>query len=117
VRGEVTKILESARRDKVIGNSLEAAVNLFAGKDLYIFLGNLLGDLPNIFIVSGVTLANIEDAPTGAKANDTMPELVVSVSPAGGKKCERCWMYHEGVGADAEHQTLCPRCAAVIKGA
>jgi isoleucyl-tRNA synthetase len=117
VRSEVTKILETARRDKVIGNSLEAAVDLFAGKDLYSFLGNLLGDLANIFIVSGVTLSSLEEAPAGTQANDAMPELVISVRPAGGKKCERCWMYQEGVGADAEHQTLCPRCAEVIKKA
>jgi isoleucyl-tRNA synthetase len=115
VRGEVTKILEAARRDKVIGNSLEAAVDLFAGKDLYGFFENQLSELPNVFIVSEVTLAKLEDAPAVAQDSDTMPELVISVRPAGGEKCERCWMYHEGVGADAEHQTLCPRCAEVIK--
>ena len=32
VRGEVTRALEAARRDKVIGNSLEAAVELYAGE-------------------------------------------------------------------------------------
>jgi isoleucyl-tRNA synthetase len=117
VRGEVTKVLEAARRDKVIGNSLEAAVDLFAGSDLNGFLGNQLSELPNVFIVSGVTLASLEDAPPGAQGNDAIPELVISVRPAGGEKCERCWMYHEGVGADTEHQTLCPRCAAVVKGA
>jgi isoleucyl-tRNA synthetase len=115
VRGEVTKVLEAARRDKVIGNSLEAAVDLFAGKDLYIFLENLMVDLANVFIVSQVTLAKLEYAPATAQGSDTMPELGILVRPAGGEKCERCWMYNEGVGADAEHQTLCPRCAAVIK--
>jgi len=117
VRGEATKVLEAARRDKVIGNSLEAAVDLFAGKDLYSFLENQLSDLPNVFIISDVTLANLEDAPAGAQSSETIPELVISVRPAGGEKCERCWMYNEAVGTDAEHQTLCPRCAEVIRGA
>ncbi|MDD4335085.1 MAG: class I tRNA ligase family protein, partial [Desulfotomaculaceae bacterium] len=116
VRSEVTKALESARRDKAIGNSLEAAVELYLDKGLRSFLEPLAGDLPVLFIVSGVTLAATADAPAGAKENDTVPGLLISVRPADGVKCERCWMYHEEVGADAEHKSLCPRCAAVMKG-
>jgi len=108
-------VLESARRDKVIGNSLEAAVELYTGKELRSFLEPMAGELPAIFIVSGVTLAGLEDAPAGAQVNDTIPELIISVSPAAGGKCERCWMYHEEVGSDAEHKALCPRCAGVMK--
>lgn len=115
VRGEVTKVLEAARRDKVIGNSLEAEVKLYAGKGLRSFLETMAGDLAAVFIVSGVALADLEDAPVGAQANDAIPGLVISVSPAAGQKCERCWMYHEEVGADPEHNTLCPRCAGVMK--
>jgi isoleucyl-tRNA synthetase len=115
VRSEVTRVLESARRDKVIGNSLEAAVELYLGKELRSFLEAMAGDLAAVFIVSRVTLSELGDAPAGAQANESIPELVISVRPAGGSKCERCWMYHEDVGADAEHKTLCPRCAGVMK--
>lgn len=116
VRSEVTKALETARRDKVIGNSLEAAVELFAGRELYNFLEPMAGELATIFIVSDVTLARLGNEPENARRIESMPELAISVRTAGGNKCERCWMYHEGVGADIEHPTLCPRCSRVIKG-
>jgi isoleucyl-tRNA synthetase len=115
VRGEVTKVLEASRRDKVIGNSLEAAVNLYAGDDLYSFLNSMAGELATVFIVSGAALRRLDEAPGDARRSESLPDLAVSVQPAKGRKCERCWMYHEGVGADAEHPTICPRCAAAIR--
>ena len=115
VRGEVTRVLEVARRDKSIGNSLEAAVNLYADKELLDFLTPELPELATLFIVSQVTLNSLDNAPAGVVKPDSLPELAIAVTKAAGEKCERCWMYHEGVGADKEHPTICPRCAAAIK--
>lgn len=115
VRGEITRALEEARREKVIGNSLEAAVELYAGAQLYDFLKPAADDLATIFIVSQATLKPVAEAPAGARVIETMPDLAVVVKPASGQKCERCWMYHEKVGVDQEHPALCPRCAGVIK--
>ena len=42
-------------------------------------------------------------------------DLKVTVKPAAGHKCERCWVYSDTVGQDPEHPTLCTRCAAVVK--
>ena len=55
VRGEVTRALESARRDKVIGNSLEAAVDLYLAKNCAASL-NLSRRPAVLFIVSEVKL-------------------------------------------------------------
>ncbi|MCL6635213.1 MAG: class I tRNA ligase family protein, partial [Peptococcaceae bacterium] len=115
VRGEVTRALEAARRDRVIGNSLEAAVALYAGNDLYSFLEPLAGDLATVFIVSAVHLRRLDEAPDGAQRSGSVPELALAVEHARGHKCERCWMYHEGVGTDPDHPAICPRCAQVIK--
>ncbi|MBP9537139.1 MAG: hypothetical protein KBF02_02920 [Negativicutes bacterium] len=41
--------------------------------------------------------------------------LAVNVVLATGQKCERCWIYSDSVGAEAEHSTLCKRCADVVK--
>ena len=41
--------------------------------------------------------------------------LRVTVTPAAGKKCVRCWRWREDVGADAKHPELCGRCAEVIE--
>ena len=46
---------------------------------------------------------------------DSISGIHVGVSRALGKKCERCWYYSENVGEDNEHNTLCLRCANVVK--
>ena len=38
-----------------------------------------------------------------------------TVTKAKGEKCERCWIYSEELGTDANHPTLCPRCTEVMK--
>ena len=115
VRGEVTRTLEAARRDKRIGNSLEAAVDVYAGGDLYDFLAAEAGQLAILFIVSEVKLHRLAGAPAGLPPLETMPDLAVSVRTAPGQKCERCWTYHEGVGTEPEHPTICPRCAEALR--
>ncbi|WP_066634862.1 isoleucine--tRNA ligase [Desulfolucanica intricata] len=116
VRNEVIRILEGARRQKVIGNSLEAKVVLYLEKDLFEFLNPLKDELATIFIVSAVDLVSGHDnLPENAIRSETIPELTVAVSRMSGEKCERCWMYHEEVGVDEEHPGLCPRCAGVVK--
>lgn len=114
VRREVLKALETARSGKVIGNALEARIELFAGEQIHRLLQPMAGELATIFIVSKVKLLPFSEAPAAAQQAEDM-ELAVSVKPAAGSKCERCWMYHEDIGRDAEHPTLCPRCAGVVK--
>ena len=41
--------------------------------------------------------------------------LSVTVAPARGVKCARCWKVLSSVGTVEGHDTLCPRCAAVVK--
>ena len=41
--------------------------------------------------------------------------LSVTVAPAQGVKCARCWKVLPTVGSDAQHPDLCPRCASVVK--
>ncbi|MGQ9557402.1 MAG: isoleucine--tRNA ligase [Desulfurispora sp.] len=113
VRAVVTRALEKARQEKLIGNSLEAAVQLYADGALREFLQPLQEELPAVFIVSGVELAS-GPAPSGASSAEELPGLAVQVQRAAGEKCQRCWMYHPVVGHDAAHPALCPRCAAVV---
>ena len=40
--------------------------------------------------------------------------VVVGVSRAPGKKCERCWNYSESVGEHPVHEGLCERCVPVL---
>ncbi|HTL61661.1 MAG TPA: isoleucine--tRNA ligase [Nitrospira sp.] len=104
LRTTVQAALEEQRRNKVIGSSLEAVVEVWADSDTYAFLRPYEHDLAALFIVSGVLL---KAAP--------QTELRVIVSKATAKKCERCWNYREAVGADATHPTLCDRCVEAVQ--
>lgn len=115
MRGEITKALENARRAKTIGHSLDAAVELFADGEEYSRLTAIEGDLATILIVSGVrVIEGTGKAPADAYRADGLA-LAVTVAPASGGKCERCWIYSDTVTQDAEHQSLCERCAGVVK--
>jgi isoleucyl-tRNA synthetase len=105
-RSQVQGVLEASRRDKVIGSSLEAHVQLQADADTYRFLHQYEKDLSTIFIVSKVTLT------TGSGGEGPL-HVTVEKSTAG--KCERCWNYREAVGANAAHPTLCDRCVEAIR--
>jgi isoleucyl-tRNA synthetase len=104
VREEVTKTLERARRDKVIGHPLDAAVTVKAPPKLYDFLHEFGPELREIFIVSQVSLENTGDP----------SELTIEVGRAEGAKCQRCWVYDPSVGTNKEHPEICQRCLQTI---
>jgi isoleucyl-tRNA synthetase len=106
IRTMVTKVLEEARKEKVIGLSLDAQVHLYLPEKIFPFLECYEKDLKSIFIVSSVTLHLAKDE----------KEVRAEVSPAEGKKCERCWNYDVTVGAHKERETICQRCVEAIQG-
>jgi len=114
VREEVARHLETARKEKRIGNALEAAVGIQAAPALFAFLSDKEDLLPALFIVSQVRLSE-QQAPDPAEKQAPDTEMTVMVSAACGLKCERCWMYSPQVGHSAAHPTLCPRCIAVVE--
>ena len=102
VRTAVNAALETARNEKKIGKSLEAQVDVTVPAEDSFLAEMDAGQLADLFIVSQAKVA------VGG-------ELAVSVAPAEGEKCERCWKHHPLVGSHAKHPTLCPRCAGVIE--
>ena len=115
IRGEITKVLETARRNKVIGHSLDANVTVYADGEAFDQLVAMNKELANILIVSNINvLEHVEQAPEHASRIPNM-ELAIIVTQAEGEKCERCWIYSDTVGHAAEHATLCQRCANVVE--
>ena len=112
VRSEITKALEGARRDKIIGHPLEASVMVKATGSLAEFLADKWDTLKMISIVS--ELQQTDDLGEDAYVSEVVPELQVSVLPAAGGKCERCWLRSETVGDASEHPELCSRCTSVV---
>lgn len=112
IRDDVKKALEIARKEKVIGSSLDAKVRLFCDGELYDFVSSLKEELIPVFIVSQL---EIEKGGKGDYVGEAVPELSVTVSHAEGEKCARCWCYSNTVGTCADHPDLCSRCAAVME--
>ena len=118
LRNDVNAVLETARADKKIGKALEACVTLHAGDDeAASALVETMGlNLAELFIVSQCVVSNAAPAEGSVTGQGTaFPGLTVEVAEAQGAKCERCWMQSTTVGADADHPTLCARCAQVVR--
>jgi isoleucyl-tRNA synthetase len=95
VRDAVLKALDAARAEKLIGAPLEARVLLERSP----LLEEYLPDLPGLFIVSQVELAD---------------QGSVTITRATGVKCERCWKYTEDVGSSPDLPTACAACAEAV---
>ncbi|MEN8140149.1 MAG: isoleucine--tRNA ligase [Thermodesulfobacteriota bacterium] len=115
VRAEITRALELARRDKVIGHPLEAEVWLQVEEDddLAEFLAARWPVLADIANVSALRLN--EGHLEGGVKGEELSGLALLVQPASGEKCERCWIRSESVGESAAHPTICARCLAVVE--
>ena len=112
LRDEVLKALEEARNEKKIGKSLTAQLHIYADSDAKALLENV-ANLEKLFIVSGAKVAGTKaEAPAEAKVYE---ELAISVSPAEGETCERCWQVKTDVGSDSSYPTLCASCAETVK--
>jgi isoleucyl-tRNA synthetase len=104
VREEVMRALEEARVAKLIGGSLEAAVDITASGKTYDLLAGYGDYLRFVFIVSQVSLTK---ADTG--------DVSIKVRRAEGKKCERCWNYSTHVGESTRYPTVCERCVQALE--
>jgi isoleucyl-tRNA synthetase len=114
IKTDVARELEKMRAAKLIGNSLEASVNLYTENEgLWQFLKSYENDLPMIFIVSEVRLDR-NSTPKAVKGELTQ-ELWIECSVSQHKKCERCWNFRESVGLNKDHSTICDRCIAAIQ--
>ncbi len=116
VRSELTKALELARREKIIGHPLEAEVLMNVSSDLKTFLENEWNTLKEISIISELTY--VEDfTQTGIEpyVSSEIEGLSIGVRPAKGEKCERCWIRSTSVGDNSEHPIICSRCCSVVE--
>ncbi|MCH8332880.1 class I tRNA ligase family protein, partial [Candidatus Sumerlaeota bacterium] len=108
LRDEVALALEEARRDKSIGHSLDSALEILPRNEAEAdFFAENVALLKMLLIVSDVRVSPVAGGQDDGKR--------ISVSPAPGEKCERCWMKDPRVGQDPEHPGLCPRCSDVMR--
>ena len=110
IRSEVTREIETLRKNGQIGSSIEADVTLYTdGADLLEFLKTYEKELATILKVSSVKVVK---KPVAQKAEGM--QLAVEIAKSGNQKCARCWNYTGDVGRTTAHPTLCGRCVAVV---
>ena len=99
-RDAVNLQLEAKRKEKAITANLSAKVRVTADGDNAKWLSEYKDFLPTLFGVSQVELAP--------------GPFAVSVEPATGTKCERCWRYVPEVSRQADREGLCQRCVDAL---
>ena len=114
VRDEVKKKLENARKNKVIGSSLEAEVKIYANDDITATLAALEDELRFVLLVSKCEVLPLADGADAEKAD--IDGLAVTVVATAEEKCERCWHRVPGIGSVSGHPGICKRCAENIDG-
>ena len=99
IRAAVNAAIEPARKDKIVGSSLEAAPIVTLDTVTAAHVGSM--DLAELCITS-----TMRSRPGDA--------LAAAFAPAAGDKCIRCWKVLREVGQNQEHPQLCGRCAAAV---
>ncbi len=110
LREEATKILEENRKQRVIGSSLEAALEFSAIPDLDRDRAatGWADSFADFFIVSEV--GSLAEGAESTSASSAYPGLFIRFRKAAGAKCARCWK----IAPEAADGGLCDRCRRVL---
>ncbi|MDT2674236.1 isoleucine--tRNA ligase [Enterococcus dongliensis] len=112
-RDKVLKALEEARKEKVIGKSLEAKVTIYPNEQVATLLTALDADLAQLLIVSPDSFSlSTEAAPDTALVFD---DVAILVEKAEGEVCDRCRQVRTTVGEAPKLPTLCASCAHIVE--
>jgi isoleucyl-tRNA synthetase len=102
LRGAITHAVEEARKEKLIGNALEADVVLrVADPAMAERLAARIPELEEFFILSSLRVEH-------------GPETVATLTKTAAARCDRCWRHRPDVGSRADHPALCGRCADAV---
>lgn len=101
-RDQVNEQLENLRKEKIIGQSLDAKVIIHGSMEnpLYALLKKNAEHLEELFIVSQVSFSQTGDTSSPS----------VTAAHADGVRCPRCWRWI----ADLKEGELCPRCVKAL---
>lgn len=107
-RAEVLKAIELQREAGAVGSSLQARVDIRAGKDIGAVLTGLGEGLKFVMITSEAEIQIDQTLSADAVA--------VTVSALAHPKCGRCWHLRPDVGRDKAQPHLCARCVSNLTG-
>ena len=104
LRNIVLKEIEEQRKDKVLGNSLEAKVTINCPKEKIDFINENLNLLKKILIVSELEVSSTSDE-----------NFYVEVEKTKNIKCLRCWMYFNKESFAKSDKNICTKCEEQLK--
>lgn len=116
IREEISRELEEARKNKLIGSSLEAEVDIYCSDEIAVLLNRLGDELRFILITSYARVHALSMKPDHAIKAERHDDLYIKVIPTDKEKCERCWHHRADVGSHIGHETICGRCLENING-
>jgi isoleucyl-tRNA synthetase len=114
VRKEVTKALETARKEKRIGHSLDAAVTIGLPHEQMQLLQPYREMLKYLFIVSSVDMKPTQEVAGGVESEE-MAGIRIAVESSREPKCERCWVHDASAGRQADPPGVCARCRKALE--
>jgi len=114
INSHLRKELEEMRRDKIIGSSLDAEVDIYCEDENYQALLEMKDELRFVFITSDAKVHPLKDKPVNAK--DIDKSLAILVRKSEYEKCDRCWHHRPEIGQNILHKDLCSRCIENVTG-
>ncbi len=114
VKTAVNRVLETQRKDGLIGGTLEAEITLYCDDELAAQLQRLGEELRFVLIASSVKIAPLAAAMNAVDSE--ISGLKIAVAKTDNVKCVRCWHYTPDIGIDANHPELCGRCVENVAG-
>ena len=121
LRDGVNAAIEPLRKEGKLGQSLEAAVDLWFQSESDFATASQLqerpsgDDLASLLIVSKAS-CHTGEPPKGCFVPEKPSGIHVSVSKAPGEKCVRCWRLVEVRGSNPNHPEICDRCLEAVEG-
>ena len=114
INSHLRKELEEMRRNKVIGSSLDAEVDIYCKDENYQNLLGLKDELRFVFITSEARVNELSSKPSDAKEIDS--SIAIKVYKSKHQKCVRCWHHRPEIGQNKMHNDLCDRCVENVSG-
>ncbi|MDO8720710.1 MAG: isoleucine--tRNA ligase [Syntrophales bacterium] len=109
IKAEISRAIEMARQNKVIGHPLDASVDISPPENLRSLLEDYREEMRMLLIVSQVNIVG-DGAIAEPYDSSEIAGLKVGVKKASGQKCGRCWIYRDSLGSDPLHPAVCERC-------
>jgi isoleucyl-tRNA synthetase len=105
LRSVLAQAMEPARKEKLVGNAQEAAVEIeVADEALLAGTRGFEEELEEVLLLSHLVLRRGERTVAHVRAN---PD----------RRCSRCWRHKPSVGRSVLHSQLCDRCESVLEAA